>query len=198
MPAFDLSGEDQSDIDREIRIERMKRELDDLAGGPMISGAFEQISPELEEIFLTRVCEFEKAQWDTNLSRLIERGVAMTPPAELDDASLHAKLHEVIRALGTMHCFLEDTDHLSDRELYEWLWTDGLREETPDLSRLDGAWHMSPIGSCNEQDMLIFLKYYADEKERERWQQEFPSDPLPPRCPLPYDRDRNLPRLESR
>jgi hypothetical protein len=198
MSAFDPAGEGQADIDREIRIEKMKRELDDLTGGSMISGAFEQVSPELEEIFLTRVCEFEKAQWDTSFNRLVQRGLAMTPPVELDDASLHPKLHEVLRALGTASCFLEHTDHLSDRELYEWLWTDGLREETPDLSQLGGAWHVSPIGGCDEHDMAIFLKYYASEKERRQWQEEFPGDALPPRCPLPYKRDRNLPRSESR
>jgi hypothetical protein len=196
MSLFGPAGEDQTDVDREIRIERMKGELDDLAGGSMISGAFEQVSPELEEIFLTRVCEFEKAPWDTNLNRLVQRGVAMTPAAELDDASLRAKLDEVLRALGTMRCFLEDTDHLSDRELYEWLWADGLREETPDLSRLDGVWHISPIASCNDEDTAIFLKYYANEQERRRWQEDFPGYPLPPHRPLPYDRDRNLPRPE--
>jgi hypothetical protein len=195
MSGFDPMPEDASDVDREIRIEKLKRELNDLAGGSMISGAFGQVSSELEEIFLTRVCELEKTPWDTNFDRLVQRGVAMTPPAELDDTSLHAKLHEVICALAAIHCFLENTDHLSDRELYEWLWTDGLREETPE-PQLGGTWHMSPIGSCTDEDTAIFLKYYASEKERRRWQEEFVTDPLPPHCPLPYGRDRNLPRPE--
>ena len=119
----------------------------------------------------------------------------MTPPAEVD-ASLHAKLHQVLRALATMHCFLEDTDHLSDRELYTWLWSDGLHEETPDLSHLGGAWHTSSSGSGNDEDIAIFLKYYASEKERRRWKADFPNDSLPPHCALPYNRDRSLPRAE--
>jgi hypothetical protein len=40
MSAFDPAGEDHSDVDREIRIERMERELDDLAGGSMIKRRF--------------------------------------------------------------------------------------------------------------------------------------------------------------
>ena len=36
----------EADVDREIRIEKMERELDELSEGSMISGAFEQISPE--------------------------------------------------------------------------------------------------------------------------------------------------------
>jgi hypothetical protein len=120
----------------------------------------------------------------------------LIPPAELDDAHLSAKLDEMVRALETIRCFLHDTDHLSDRELYTWLWTDGLREEAPDLSQLGGAWHTSPIGSGNDEDTAVFLKYYASEKERRRWKKEFPNDKLPLRYPLPYDRDRNLPRPE--
>jgi hypothetical protein len=114
----------------------------------------------------------------------------------LDDCKLRAKLQEVLYALAAIGCFLHDTDHLSDRELYTWLWSEGLREETPDLSQLGGAWHTSPIGSGNDEDIAIFLKYYATEKERRRWKKQFPNDPLPPHCALPYDRDRNLPRAE--
>jgi hypothetical protein len=196
MSAFDPAPEDEVDVDREIRIEKMKRELDDLADGSMISGGFGEVPPELEEAFLTRVCEFEKAPWDTNFNRLVQRGVEIIPPAELDETSLCAKLHDVLRALAEVSCFLENTDQLSDRELYTWLWAEGLREETPDLSQLGGAWHVSPIGGCDDEDIAIFLKYYANEKERRRWQEEFPNDPLPPRCLLSYDRDRNLPRPE--
>ena len=46
--------------------------------------------------------------------------------------------------------------------------------------------------------MAIFLKYYASENERRQWREECPSDALPRRCPLPYDRDRNLLRPELR
>ena len=196
MSAFDPTPEDKADVDREIRIERMKRELDELSGGEMISGSLGEVPAELEEIFLDRVCAFEKVLWNTNFNQLVQCGIAMTHPAELDDASLHTKLHEVICALATMHCFLEDTDHLSDRDLYEWLWSDGLREKTPDLSQLGGAWHMSPIGSGTDEDVAIFLKYYASEKERRRWKADFPNDPLPPHCALPHHRDRSLPRPE--
>ena len=194
MSAFSSPYEDESDVDREIRIEKMKHELGELSGGSFVSGAFGEVSPELEEIFLERMCEFENADYDTNFNRLVKRGVEMVPPAELDDTSLAAKLREVLCALAAIRCFLHDTDHLNDRELYTWLWTDGLREETPDPSQLGGAWHMSPIGSGNEEDMAIFLKYYASAKERRHWREQFPNDQIPPHSPLPYDRGRNLPR----
>jgi hypothetical protein len=161
MSAFDAGPGDEANIDREIRIEKMKRELEELSGGSMVTGSFEEVSPELEEIFLERVCEFEKAPWGTNFNRLVRLGVEMIPPAELDDPALRVKLYEVVRGLAAIRCFLHDTDHLSDRELYTWLWSHVLREETPDLSQLGGAWHTSPIGSGNDEDTAIFLKYYA-------------------------------------
>lgn len=194
MSGFAGDGEVEADFDREIRIEKMKGELDDLAGGSMISGGVGEVSPVIEEAFLVRACEFERAPLDTSFNRLIQRGVELAPPAELDDESLPVKLQQIVSALAEIRCFLEQTDHLSDRELYEWLWCDGLREETPDPMRLGGAWHTSPIGSCNDEDTEIFLKYYASDEERQRWKEEFLIDSLPATCPLPYDRDRNLPR----
>jgi hypothetical protein len=196
MSAVDSPGEDGSNVDREIRIERMKRELEELSGGAMISGSVGDVPPELEEVFLERACAWERAPYDTNFNRLVQRGIEMIPPPELDDRTLRVKLQEVFCALAAIRCFLHDTDHLSDRELYTRLWSDGLREETPEVSQLGGAWHMSPIGSGADEDLAIFLKYYASEKERRRWKTDFPNDPLPPRCALPYHRDRSLPRAE--
>jgi hypothetical protein len=77
MSAFGSPHEDNGDVDREIRIEKMKRELEELSSESMISGSFGDVSPELEEIFLERVCEFEKAELDTNFNRLVQRGVGM-------------------------------------------------------------------------------------------------------------------------
>jgi hypothetical protein len=174
----------------------MKRELDEIAGGKMISGHFgPPLPPEIEEKFLEQVLAYERAEFDTNFNRLVQRGLSLPPAVELDDHSLTTKLMEIIRELAEMRCFLEDTDHLSDRELYHWLWSDGLREETADLSALeDGAWHTSPIGACSEEDTKIWLKYYADEEDRQRWHRDFPSDPIPEHQSLPFDRDRYLPK----
>ncbi len=63
MSAFGSPHEDKGDVDREIRLEKMKRELEDLSNESMITGSFGDVSPELEEIFLERACEFEKVEW---------------------------------------------------------------------------------------------------------------------------------------
>lgn len=91
---------------------------------------------------------------------------------------------------------VESTDHLSDRELYRWLVTDALCEETfLPLPGSGGAWHTSPIGGCSEEDNEIYLRYYADDDTRERWHRDF-GETLPPKEKPPYDRDRLLPGQE--
>lgn len=187
--------DEEPEINREIRIERMKRELDEISGGKMYSGSFGPVPSKMEEAFLEQVLAYERAEFDMNFNRLVQRGVAMPPAAELDDTILSTTLSEIIRELGELRCFLHDTDHLSDRELYDWLWSRGLRDESPDVSDMpDGAWHTSPIGAGNNEDTAIWLKYYASEEERQRWHLDYPSDPMPAREALPFDRDRHLPK----
>jgi hypothetical protein len=186
--------DDREDVDREIRIEKLKYELDQIAGGSMFSGGFGDLPPAIEERFLESARRFEAAELDTTFNRLLQRGVVLEPPSELDEASLSTKLAKLLRVLATMRCFIADTDHLSDRELYTWLWTDGLREEIPNIEEIGGAWHTSPIGAANDEDMQVFLKYYATEEERRHWHERFPHDTLPSHEPRPFDRDANLPR----
>lgn len=194
MRDTDCPHDGEDPIDREIRIEKMKRELDEIADGKMLSGGFGKVPAELEASFLEHVLAYERAEFDTNFNRLVQRGISLPPAAELDDVMLGERLAEVTRELGEMRCFLYDTDHLSDRELYEWLWSSGLREESADISGIPGAWHTSPIGSGSDEDTQIWLRYYASEEERQRWQLDYPEEPMPKRESLPFDRDRHLPK----
>jgi hypothetical protein len=102
MPVPPDWPDDEADVDREIRIEKMKRELDEIAGGKMISGSFGPLPIELEEMFLEQVLAYERAEFDTDFNRLVQRGLALPPEAELDDASLSMKLAEVIYELAAL------------------------------------------------------------------------------------------------
>lgn len=73
------SSDEQTDIDRQIRIEKMKNELDQIAGGEILSGSFGPVFSALEESFLEQVLAFERADLDTNFNRLVQRGVALLP-----------------------------------------------------------------------------------------------------------------------
>jgi hypothetical protein len=112
----------------------------------------------------------------------------------MNDAQLQTKLWDVINGMAVLGSYLSNTDHLSDRQLYEVLWTDILREPTSVCANNAGiACHIDILGGCSEEDLQLRLKYYADEEERLYWADQYPDDIVPPHEPLPYDRDRRLP-----
>jgi hypothetical protein len=190
-----MKDRDEDQTEREKRIAELKRQAEELAGGKMVEGGTEDTPPEIEEGFWQYVVNYEKAPYTTNFKQLEEGGIALPAPETLNDEQLSKKLWEVIHALALLRVFLEDTDHLSDRELYTELWSDMLREEVkalpPDPA---GAWHLSPIGGGSDEDIDVQMKYYADEKWRESWMKDFPDYVMPEHEDPPYDRDRLLPQ----
>jgi len=137
---------------------------------------------------------YETAPMTTNFRQLLDASVALPQPHELDDEQLVQKVWEVIEALARLRVFLSQTDHLNDRELYELLWRDVLRQEIPDvpLWRTEAS-HIDLLGSGDERETRLYLKYYADEREREDWQRDFPDYDMPAHEEPPYDRDSRLP-----
>ena len=124
---------------------------------------------------------------------LPKNGVSIPDKRDLDDASLHTKLWEIINAMAAVGMYVESTNHLSDRELYRYLVTDALREETIlPMPGSGGGWHISPIGGGSDDDNEIYLRYYADDETRERWHRDF-GETLPAKEKPPFDRDRLLP-----
>ena len=186
---------DDDDAKREERIAELKRQAEELVGGKMETGGTEDTPPEVEEGFWQHVVEYEKAPWTTNFKQLEEAGIELPAPDTLNDDEITKKLWEVIHGLALLRVFLEDTDHLSDRELYTELWSDMLHEEVKAMPLdPDGAWHLSPIGGGSDEDIDVQMKYYADEKWRESWMKDFPDYVMPAHEDLPYDRDRLLPQ----
>ncbi len=185
----------EADDDLEKRIEDLRRRAEELSGGQMEVGTMDDCPAEIEESFWKHVVDYEEAPLTTNFQQLETAGVSLPAPDSLNDEELTAKLWEVIHKLALLRVFIEQTDHLSDRELFTHLWTDSLREETPMMPpNANGAWHIALLGGCSEEDNQLYLKYYADEAWRQQWHKDFPEDPIPAHEDPPYDRDRLLPK----
>ncbi len=108
------------------------------------------------------------------------------------DEELPRVLMSLIDRLAEIGVFLRSTDHLSDRELYEFLAHGDLLRAHNAL--LPGRFvFCDVIGGGSEEDNEIYLRYYANEDERADWKREFPDYELPPREKPSYDRDRLLP-----
>jgi len=182
-------------VDRIIHIEEMKEELEELSGGQALIGRTAQELPlQVEEQFLEYVLAFERAETVTHRELLARDGVPLPPPDELTEDQIEQTLANVIHALAGHRTFLMNTDHLSDHELYSRLWGDVLDEAGPLLPPDSGTnCHMDLVGSGSEDDVNLWLTYYADEEARADWSKEFPEDQIPSHRDPPYDRDRYLP-----
>lgn len=179
--------------DRDKRIEQLRRRADKLGARQIHS--LDDCPADVEEAFWKHLLDYEEAPSTTLFHQLESAGVLLPSPNSLEDDQLTVKLWEVIRKFALIRVFLEETDHLSDRELYTHLWTDTLREETKALPMTENsACHVQMLGSCSEHDNQLYLKYYADSAWRQRWHKDFPDDVIPEHEDPPYDRDRLLPK----
>jgi len=151
---------------------------------------------EIAEQFKNYVEAFEQANCRQPFDVLLDSGISLPPASELSETELTAKLWEVINALSLLAIYLENTDHLSDRELYTLLYEDVLREETVFQSgdMMNINCHIDLVSSGSQADTDLYLKYYADDDDRAFWLKEFPDDVLPSKEPLPFNRDHQLPK----
>jgi hypothetical protein len=180
-------------VDRAIRLNELEERVKELGPGSLHVG--EECPSGVHEQFLRNVLDYDAAPVGTRFRQLVDAGVALPRPETLDGAALTAKLWEVIRALAALDVYLHHTDHLSDRQLYEHLWRDSLREETAIFPPGSG-WigHIDLIGGGSDEDIEIGLRYYDDESQRRHWAEDFPNDVIPPHEDPPHARDRALPQ----
>lgn len=180
------------DLNQEQRIAKLRQQLRDLGGTEL---SLESMPADMEEEFLRNVLEYETAEPITLFALLQNAGVEIPAPSELDDNNLTPKLHEIIQKLASLGAYLQHTNHLSDRELYDYLYNDGLREEAVLFPENPSyAYIIDLTGSGSEADNQIYLKHYADEEHRQLWAQDWPDDPMPEHENPPFDRDQSLPQ----
>jgi hypothetical protein len=177
---------------QEERINKLRAELEKLGGN---TSTLESMPADMEEEFLRHVLEYETAE-QISLLRLLENsGLEIPPPESLDDDALKIKLKEIIDRMASVGSYLLHTNHLSDRDLYEYLYHEAFREETVLFPENPSYAYMIDLtGSGSEDDNQTYLKYYADEEYRRQWAHDWPDDRMPEHEEPPFDRDRFLPQ----
>ena len=181
--------------DRQREIDHLRQQAEDLSGGGLIFEALNKLPPEIEAEFLRQIIAFETAEPIDLFELLIQSGISLPAPVLVSEEHILDILWEAIYQLSSLGCYLENTDHLSDRELYTLLWEQLLREPAilfPDEPRY--AYHLDIIGSGSPEDQQTYLRYYANEEDRHRLAKDCPELLLPVSASRPYDRDRHLPR----
>ena len=177
---------------QEERIAKLRAELEKLGGS---TTTLESMPADMEEEFLRHVLEYETAE-PISLMKLLENsGMPVAASDTLDEDALKIKLKALIDRMAQLGAFLLHTNHLSDRELYDYLYREGLREEAVLFPENPSYAYMIDLtGSGSDDDNQIYLKYYADEEHRRRWAHDWPEDPFPEHEDPPFDRDRFLPQ----
>ena len=177
---------------QEERINKLRAELEKLGGS---TSTLESMPADMEEEFLRHVLEYETAE-QISLLRLLENsGFEVPAPETLEDDALKIKLKEMIDRMASVGAYLLHTNHLSDRDLYEYLYHEALREETVLFPENPSYAYMIDLtGSGSEDDNQTYLKYYANADYRRQWAHDWPNDPMPEHEEPPFDRDRLLPQ----
>ena len=177
------------------RIEELRQKIREATGQNPTFGTAPECPPEVEEAFLERVLAFETSPSRILSDVLADSGVSLPPPDEMNDRQLTAKIWEVINTLLLQRIVVSNSDHLSDRELYELLWKETLREEfvicPPELGY---AIHLDMTETGGEDNgMSIYLKYYASGKDRHMYAEAYPGRALPEHVEPPPRRDHLIP-----
>jgi hypothetical protein len=179
---------------REDRIERLKQQIRKVTGEEPFFSSIPACPPEIEEAFLERVLGFEQASRQPLRERLSDAGIFLTDPDELADNDLTQQMWDVIQALVTLHIIPINTDHLSDRQVYSYLWHIVRNGETVMPDFFSRGWYIDFTGQ-GERGLDVYVKYYASDDERRDYQSRFPHHPIPDHCEPPYDRDHLIPDL---
>ena len=117
--------------DQEERIIKLRQEIEK-HGGELFP--LTDIPADLEEKLLRQILAAENAVPISLWDLLTHAGLEIPPPNQLNANTLTAKLREVIDRMASLKAYLINTNHLSDRQLYERLYYDTLPDRKQELS----------------------------------------------------------------
>ena len=179
----DLNQPCATDVDLLLDNARLRDELE-----PYIDDSFSHAAGRMplkvENEYLASMLAWERAP-AIPIAQWVDPPIELPNPDSLSDSDLHLFLWHVIERLYSVRIILECTDHLSDRQLYTLMYRDILPsyEKKVDLPRNYLHWRC-----LDDSDVDTWLRYYANNSERSRWQEEVGKAFLPTKEEVPYPR----------
>lgn len=160
--------------------------------------ASDELQVRADDGILQYLERFHESSQRVPLELLVESGIELLPAEALTDEEITEKLWDVIRGLSFLGIYLQSTNHLCDRELYELLVGELLLEETLVIpGDPEFACNLDLVGSGSDADVDHWLRFYADQETRDDWSSQWPDYTMPERAVPPFDRDRHLPSRET-
>jgi hypothetical protein len=144
----------------------------------------DRLPTEVENDYLASMLDWERAPL-LPIAEWFDPPLALPRLETLDEAELHELLWYAITRLFEKRIVLDNTDHLSDRQLYCVISRDILPALEKKMERRGDYLHWN----CADEDgdMETWLRFYATPEEREYFAGEF-SGPLPPAESPPHRR----------
>ena len=144
--------------------------------------------------FRSWIKQLEEAPVTTWKEELSVRGYDYEWCSADSDSVITVKLWSLLDALAGMRIFVTNTDHLSERELYELLVNVYIVKQVAQIP-LDHhmACMIDIVGSEVEDNPSNWLRYYASSRERLEWARQNIGKRLPTVEKLPYSREDQLP-----
>lgn len=174
------------------RIENLSRRLNEVAR-PVDFWMDKNLPLEVQEWTLRSILACEEREQGLRKTTSIPP-LEFPDPEGLSDQELHDLLWVKIRQLAERRIFLQRTDHLSDRELYDFFRQPEFREATTEVIPPNSSENWDILGGCSEEDFAIMRRYYPDDyrmslsgtedEPEEEWEPE----------PVPYPRQDRLPK----
>ncbi len=176
--------EKQDDVDQLLLNARLRDELEPFHDESMEVVNTRVMPTRLENEYMASMLEWERAPV-LPISRWFKPEMRLPAPESLADSDLKDLLWQVIEKLYRKRIALDFTDHLADRELYCLIVRDILPSLEKKIARRNTFLHWQCIDASADPE--IWLKYYASEDDRKRWQADTggrlpaPQDPPHPR-----------------
>lgn len=152
-----------ADQERNGRIEKLKAELNDLAGGEAKFWASPDCPADVEEANLEDILEFESVGSGISLFEGLQlHGTDLPHPDKMNEFQSERKVMEVLYALEDLQIFLIGFDAMTGRELYSTLWHRTLWEGCYIRKRHPGAITLIDVShKMSQSDLLQFLENFT-------------------------------------
>ncbi len=173
-----------TDLDLLLQNARLRDELEPYWDDAVMAVDLNGMSTDLENVYLSSLLAWERAPV-LPISQWFSPPLELPKPELIGDTELRIRLQYAIRKLSEKNILLENTGHLSDRQLYCLILRDILpaQEKRLNLPEAGIRWQCyDPI-----EDEETWLRFYASAAEREDWAEETGLR-LPPREALPFPR----------
>lgn len=176
------------DVDRLLLNARLRDALEPLYDESIGRVNVEVMTTSAENEFLESMLEWERAPM-LPICDWFQPRLELPLPELLADRELRQRLLDVVDQLFAKRIVLDFTDHLTDRQLYCLIYRDILPTHEKLIRRRSNFLHWDCAGVDGDPD--AWLRYYANEQERQTWAAET-GGCLPPMEEPPFPR--NLPR----